>query len=69
MSHWDTLDWLIYEDFITFDEIKRMAFKAWRVDRNHGLDTTFETALGFAIQEADIQYETVVSGFTNDNGE
>ena len=66
-EHWAALDWLIVDGFITLDEMIFMAEKAWRIDREYNLDTTFATAFGFAIQEADVQYESWKNGFTNDN--
>ena len=66
-DHWNALDWLHLDGFITTERLIAMSWHAWNLDRALNLDTTFQTALGFGIQEANVQYESWKNGFTNDN--
>lgn len=65
-GHWLTLDWLVADGFIELQAFVKLAWDSWNLDLRLGLDTTFQTVIGFGIQEADIQYEYWINGFAND---
>lgn len=66
-KHWLALEWLIHVGFTSFERTVAIAWDGWNVGLKHETGSTFETALGVSIQEADIQYESWTNGFANDN--
>jgi hypothetical protein len=66
-GHWFCLDYLIQEGFTDLETHIDMAWRAWKIDLDAGYDTSLETAIGLGIQEAHVQYEYSVNGFSNDN--
>ena len=67
IGHWKALDWLSHEGFTDFETQVEIAWNAWSEHRHQQPDIPFEQALGYAIQEADVQYESWKNGFVNDN--
>jgi hypothetical protein len=67
VSHWTGLEWLIAEKFIEFETVLNVAWQAWSDHRGAQPDIPFQQAFGYAIEEADTQYETWKNGFINDN--
>lgn len=61
------LEWLVWAGFTSFEQIVSIAWMGWNIGLERGTGSTFETALGVSIQEADVQYESWTKGFTNDN--
>jgi len=61
------LDWLIVEQFTDLATQVEIAWTGWKLELRDYPDTPFSHALGYAIQEADIQYESWKNGFINDN--
>lgn len=67
IGHWSCLDWLCAEGFTDLETQVEIAWHAWITYRDREPDIPFAHALGYAIQEADVQHETLKNGFTNDN--
>ncbi|MAZ76311.1 MAG: hypothetical protein CMH31_03315 [Micavibrio sp.] len=66
-SHWFCLDYLIQEGFTDLETQIEIVWNAWIKYRHLQPEISLEHAFAFGIQEANVQYEYSLNGFSNDN--
>lgn len=66
-GHWDAMEYMIRIEHRTLDDLMDTAFGVY--SRNRHPEAPFSTYFGVTIQEAYVQLEYEVLGFTNDNAD